>query len=473
MPKIIFKCRYLKNGAGNHLSNVVNYIATRNGVDKMDDSEKNLPATAGQQNLITKITEEFHETAGMFEYSDYLTEQTRGNASEFISCAIDSNYDLVEKKKNYVDYIANRPHVEKIGSHGLFTATDDPVVISKVGEEIASHQGNVWTDIISIRREDANRLGYDNAKMWKALLRAHANDIAANMKIAPENFRWYAAMHNESFHPHVHLIAYSINPKEAYLTEKGIENIKADLAKDIFRQDLMQIYTEQTKVRDELTNDSKYVMQDIVSQIQNGRYKDEKVEQLLTELSRRLKNVGGKKVYGYLKSDVKIIIDNIVDELAKDEELTKLYDIWYEQRYAVLKTYTETLPPKQPLSRQKEFKTIKNMVITEAMNLSNYYNTFKEELEPEEMQFLEQRKKESSNYTDGVNKQESQKAKYAESPAFTTPNMFVLNAVARLFKHCSQILINETSKKGKNEMQVDKKLRREIDEKKQAHGIRI
>jgi hypothetical protein len=197
------------------------------------------------------------------------------------------------------------------------------------------------------------------------------------------------------------------------------------------------------------------------------------VAHLLIELSRRLKNIGGKKVYGYLKSDVKIIIDNIVDELAKDEELTKLYDIWYEQRYAVLKTYTETLPLKQPLSRQKEFKSIKNMVITEAMNLSNYYNTFKEELEPEEIQFLEQRKKESSNYTDGVNKQESQKAKYAESPAFTTPNMFVLNAVARLFKHCSQVLINETSKKGKNEMQVDKKLRREIDEKKQAHGIRI
>jgi hypothetical protein len=473
MPRIIVKCRYLKSGKKSHLSNMVKYIATREGVDKLDDGEKDLPSTHSQQKLIAGIVQELPETVELFEYADYLKEQTRGSAYEFICSAIDKNYDLIGEKKNYVEYIANRPHVDKIGCHGLFTSTDDPINISKVAEEVSAHQGNVWTNIISLRREDAARLGYDNAKMWRTLLRSHANEIADNMKIAPENFQWYAAMHNQSHHPHVHLIAYSIDPKEAYLSEQGIENIRASLAKDIFRQDHMQIFTEQTKIRDELTRESKNVIFDIVSQIEYGSYQNIKVENLLSELSEKLKNTSGKKVYGYLNADMKMLIDNIVDEMAKDARFAKLYDLWYEQRYEALRTYADTMPPKQPLSKQKEFKSIKNIVIAEAMNLSNNNADLNKNFEPEDMHFNDLQQLKSKDSETYAKKKESSKVEYAKIPVFSANNILISNALISLFKNCSRILINEISKENRNELQVDKKLRREIEEKKHAQGIRI
>ena len=467
MPRIIFKCNYLKDSAKKHISNIVKYIATRDGVDKMSDTDKNLPCTNEQKRLIEQIICDNPDSTKLFEYIDYLEKQTQGNASEFISRAIDENYDLAGKKKNYVDYIANRPRVEKLGSHGLFTATDEPINISHVADEVSNHKGNVWTNIISIRREDATRLGYDNAKRWMALLRSHANEIADNMKIAPENFRWYAAMHNESHHPHVHIIVFSKDPKEGYMTEQGIENIRSSLAKDIFRQDLMQIYSEQTRVRNELAVDSKNTMQDIICQIESGSYKNEKVEQLLLELYRKLKNTTGKKAYGYLKEDVKAIIDSIVDELAKDERLIRLYELWYEQRYAVLRTYTDTLPPKQPLSQQKEFKSIKNMVIAKALKLSDHHFDYKED----DMQNTAENISDDTTIISDDNF--SNEKTLIEITGTDKLNISTLSAVTRLFKYCSSLIANEVDRKGKQEQHIDKKLLREIDDKKQAHGIRM
>ena len=498
MPRIIFKCNYLKNKSARHITNTVKYIATRDGVDKMTESEKFLPVTDMQKDLIERIIKDAPDTMDFFEYADYESNPTIKNAMEFINSAIDSNYDLVGKKKNYVDYIANRPRVDKIGTHGLFSATDDPIIIAKVAEEISQHTGNVWTNIISLRREDAARLGYDNAKAWMALLRSHATEISTNMKIAPENFRWYAAMHNESNHPHVHMIAYSVNPKEGYLTENGIENIRADLAKDISRQDLMQIYTEQTKIRDNLTQDSRNVLEEIVSQIYKDGYENRNVESLMVDLSLKLNNTSGKKVYGYLPKDIKEIIDRIVDELLKDERLTKLYDLWYEQRYAVLKTYTDTIPAKLPLSQQKEFKSIKNLVIHEAMNLDVQQEHFKDRSENEDLESVETSLSEATptastppvgpvaalpivflmdipaaqlNSAISITPTINEFLTKAVSPIVFSNNTAI--AVSNLFRHCSRILSNEISNRNKNSMQMDRKLQKEIDEKKQAHGIRI
>ncbi|HQK35815.1 MAG TPA: MobP3 family relaxase, partial [Spirochaetales bacterium] len=219
----------MKNAPKAHLANLVEYVATREGVEKVSDSSHLLPATKNQQQLISEILKMLPDTADLFEYEDYLKKPTRENASEFISIALENNLDLIGKKKNFVDYIANRPRVEKFGSHGLFTDEGVPVVLSKVADEVSNHSGNVWTNIVSLRREDAERLGYDCAKPWQDLIRAQRNIIAENMKIAPENLRWYAAFHNESHHPHIHLIAYSINPQEAYVTKQGIENMRGSL----------------------------------------------------------------------------------------------------------------------------------------------------------------------------------------------------------------------------------------------------
>ena len=188
--------------------------------------------------------------------------------------------------------------------------------------------------------------------------------IARNMKIAPENFRWYAAFHNESHHPHVHMIAYSTDPDEAYLTKNGIREIKSTLAKQIFRQDLISIYEKQTEYRDELKVNSREVIADIISKINSEVYDNPKLEEMLLQLADRLSKTNGKKVYGYLKPDIKAIINSIVDE-----RISALYDLWYEQHESVIKTYTDELPERIPLSQNKEFKSIKNAVIQEAMNI--------------------------------------------------------------------------------------------------------
>jgi len=379
MPRIIFKCRYLKN-ASEHLANFIEYAATREGVEKVPDSTGLLPATKKQQRLIAEIISKLPDTAGLFEYEDYLKDKTRENASEFIAVALEQNLDLLGKRENYVGYIANRPGAEALGSHGLFTDAGLPVVLSKVAEEVANHAGNVWTNVISLRREDAARLGYDNAKAWRDLIRGQRNHIAEQMKIAPENLRWYAAYHNEGHHPHVHLIAYSVNPTEAYLTKQGIENMRSSLAREIFKQDLIQIYSEQTKRRDALTRQSRESMREIIGQISSGVCENKTIEELIARLAERLKHTSGKKKYGYLKAPLKAVVDRIVDELARDERVKQCYEKWCELRNEVLRTYADMLPDPLPLSRRKEFKSIKNMVIAEAMSIGGHHFTF----EPDE-----------------------------------------------------------------------------------------
>jgi len=381
MPRIIFKCLYLKNAPQAHLSNLVEYVATREGVEKISNNSRFLPATKSQKQLISEILKKLPDTSDLFEYEDYLKKQTRENASEFISIALENNLDLIGKKKNFVDYIANRSGVEKLGTHGLFTDDGVPVVLSRVAEEVSNCRGNVWTNILSLRREDAARLGYDNAKQWQDLIRAQRNIIAENMKIAPENLRWYAAFHNESHHPHIHLIAYSVNPKEAYVTKQGIENTRGSLAREIFRQDLMQIYEKQTERRNALNKQSCETIQDIITRINSGICENKNIEELITHLAERLKHTTGKKQYGYLKASLKVVIDQIVDELARDERVAKFYNSWYEMRNEVLSTYADKLPPPVPLSQQKEFKSIKNMVIAEALNIGNHHFIFESDEE--------------------------------------------------------------------------------------------
>lgn len=379
MPRIIFKCRYLKN-ASVHLSNMVEYVATREGVEKLPDSTRLLPASKKQQQLVAEVLNKFPDTTDLFEYEDYLKEQTRENASEFISMAVEQNLDLLSKRKNYVGYIASRPRVETLGTHGLFTDVGVPVVLPQVADEVGNHTGNVWTIVISLRREDATRLGYDKAKAWQDLIRGQRNCIANQMKITPENLRWYAAYHDEGHHPHVHLIAYSSDPKEAYVTKEAIKNMRGSLAREIFKQDLLQIYSEQTERRNILTKQSQDTMKEIIHQISSGVCENKTIEELISNLAERLKHTSGKKKYGYLKAPLKAVIDQIVDELTRDERVAQCYAKWHELRGEVLRTYVDKLPPPLPLSCQKEFKSIKNMVIAEALNIGDHHFTF----EPDE-----------------------------------------------------------------------------------------
>lgn len=246
MSKLILFSPYYK-AKDNNMGGYARYLATRDGVQLPENTKLNLPATKKQTALIEKMMNDFPESRELHEYEDYKKEQTIGNASEFISRVLESNLKILGMGE-YLKYMGTRPGAERIAEHGLFSDKGVPVILDKVEEEINSYQGNIWTHIISLRREDAARLGFDNVKAWQKLLWAKRNEIAANMNIDPKNFRWYAAFHNEGHHPHVHMIAYSTDTSEPYLTREGIKNIKSCFSKEIFKDDLIQIYKEQTDI---------------------------------------------------------------------------------------------------------------------------------------------------------------------------------------------------------------------------------
>lgn len=378
MARIILKCPYLKGGekTAAHLSNLVKYIATRDGVEKMESGHKLWHSTKKQKDLIAQILREFPDAKDLFEYEDYLENPDRGNASEFITIALEQNLDKIGGREKYVDYIANRPRVEKFDSHGLFTAGDEPLVLSQVADEVSGHTGNVWTPIISLRREDAARLGYDNASAWKALLSEKAVELAENLKIHPDHLKWYAAFHNESHHPHIHMVCYSTDRGEGYLTKQGIKKMKSSLANEIFRQELIPLYGEKTQRRDDLKQQAAESMRELIRQMKGGVLQSDRMEQLLTRLAERLQSVGGKKQYGYLKADLKNVVYEIVDELALDSRVSEAYRLWWEARGRIESIYTETPSEPPPLSRCDDFKFIRNMVIQEALLIGSM--TFEE-----------------------------------------------------------------------------------------------
>lgn len=370
MARLITKFKYLKPEDRKNLGGYAEYIATREGVEKIDESRKFTPATDKQRKLIQKIISDFPDSKSSLEYEDYLKDKTIGTASEFITRALEENADEMMHTKTYADYIATRPRAERIGSHGLFTDNGVAVDLQKVSDELNAHTGNVWTAIVSLRREDAERLGYDNGSRWRDMLRSQTQTLSKNLRIPMSNLRWFAAFHNESYHPHVHMIVYSTDPTEGYLSGKGLMALRSSFAKDIFAQDLLCEYKKQTEHRDALKVQSREVLAELIVKINGGTYDNPQVEDLLQTLAKRLAVTSGKKQFGYLRKDIKEIINSIVDELGKDERIAALYDLWYESKETALKVYTERQPERLPLSQNKEFKSVKNMVIAEAMKLN-------------------------------------------------------------------------------------------------------
>ena len=383
MARFILKWRYIKANSQKHSTNLVKYIAPREGVAKCDESWKHQPATIDQQRLINNLVADFPESVQSFEYQDYTSAPTKKTASDFIGRTIEDNLDLIGKKENYVGYIAMRPRVEKQGAHGLFTQKDSEINLAEIAKTVAEHEGAVWTTVMSLRREDAEKLGYDNAKAWRDLLRGQSNKLAKAMGIPLADLRWYAAFHNEGSHPHIHLVSYSAG-KEPYMTEQGLQSFKADFAREIFKQDNLHIYQEQTAYRDELRRTGREKMSAIVREINNGAYDNETVKIMLRNLVQELDNYTGRMVYGYMPKKAKNLIDGVVDELAKDERIAELYNLWYEQRENIVRTYQDSMPQRIPLSQNKEFRAIKNAVIQEALNLLHNNITFEDDVFEEE-----------------------------------------------------------------------------------------
>ena len=322
MPKIIVTSRYIKPNSHKRFGNYIKYIATREGVEKPTPKKE-------------------------------------------------TNREL--DREIFMNYLNSRPN-----SHGLFSETDDPLVLDKVAKEVANHPGALWTHIVSLKREDAERTGYTTLERWRDLVRRRIVDIAEAQKIAPENIRWYAAFHNKETNPHVHIVVYSADVKQGYLTNKGIEKIRSAFANDIYKDELQNLYQQQTAVRDKLRSEAENVMEKLLAELQNGSFENPQLEQLLLKLHMQLQNIKGKKVYGYLQPHVKETVDRIVAELAKNPALKKMYAEWCELEQQKYETYTSAVQKFPPLEENKVFKPIKNAVIRAVLEMPFSERSFTE-----------------------------------------------------------------------------------------------
>ena len=467
MAGVFFSSPYLKGGKQSaKLANLTKYISTREGVELLKDTDSSLPATKQQQDFISRLLKMFPDTREMPEYEDYQTEHSQKNAAEFISQVQENYAYLLDKRENYVDYVANRPGVKKLGEHGLWNADGKVPVLQNAVDEVAHHQGNVWTPVIAIQRSDAERLGYDSAESWRSLICSEIDQIAKTYKILPSHLKWYAAFHEKERSVHVHLVIFSADPNEGYLTKPAILELRSAFTRQIFKDDLKNIYVQQTAYRDQIQENALDVMESLIQQMQNGELSNPKLELLITELAERLQNYSGKKVYGYLPPATKRIVDAIVDELAGDERVAEAYSLWQDMRDEVFSFYSKAKPERVLLSQQKEFKPVRNMVIREVV------------------QMMEQQQDEGINCDDPTQTVPELETASESSVPTAAPNMpshsehratppeSISACMVRMLHHMGNIFRDNVGASGYRGLQIDKKRRKELQEWKIALGHR-
>ncbi len=362
MPKLIVTSRYLKSGGQKNLANYVKYIATRQGSVAVKQNSGTAPATDAQRKLIDSLLKDFPDSKEMLEYIDYQQSPTQKSASAFIREALERNADRLANRENYVNYLANRPGAVKFGSHGLFSSEDKPIDLEAVAKEIADHSGNVWTHVVSLRRDDAQRMGYDTLDTWRNLVKRQIPNIAKAQKIDLANLRWYAAFHDKQTNPHVHIVVYSTDEHEGFLTKQGIEKIRSGFVNDIYADELHHLYAQQTDLRNLLKQQSADLMHRLAAEIQSGT-SDAELCDLILRLHSQLANTKGKKVYGYLKPQIKRTVDRIFERLAEHEAIQKMYALWCDMEQQKHDVYSSAKVDFPPLSENPQFHSVRNMIV--------------------------------------------------------------------------------------------------------------
>lgn len=457
MPRIIIKVPNIKTGGG--AKGMAEYIAKREGVDKsVNEVVTVAKPTKKQMKYIDELLKMCPDAIDSYEYTDYILNPTRQNASAFISVVAENNPEVFENRETYLNYIATRPNVQKLGEHGLF-GMEDNIILSKVKEEIANQKSVIWTPIISLTRVDAARLGYDNANAWKDLIRSKQMDIAEIFNIPQDEFTWYAAFHNEGHHPHLHMMVYAKDSSKGHLSEHGIEKFKSLIAKEIFHDDMYHLYDEKTKAREEISDESKKQIKELIDKINKNDYSDSEICDRLIELSEKLKDLKGKKTYGYLPKPLKKEVDEILKVMAGDENISKLYSKWCEVQRKIVGIYNDKDVEFPNLCDNKEFYKIKNAIIGEAQKLND-------------SRIFDAHDKEDTSETENTDEHDENSAKAYEAPEKNSG--IAMNAM-NLFCRLASIIENDTDEKieGFHKTIVDSKVRREEQKKKQQLGIKM
>ena len=448
--------RYLKSGSGKNLSNYVKYIATREGAAVVKENNGTAPATKAQQELITSLLKDFSDSKSSFAYEEYKNSPTQKNASKFIDETIEHNSDIVANKKNYMGYLANRPGAVKFGSHGLFSQTDEPISLKKVAMEVAEHKGNVWTHVVSLRRDDAQKMGYDNLTVWRELVKRQIPNIAKQSKINMANLKWYAAFHDKETNPHVHIVVYSTNEREGFLTEDGIEKIRSGFMNDIYADELKHLYQQQTETRDLLKAESAKLMKQLSSDIAYNNCIDTEIVDLMRKLHGQLQNTKGKKVYGYLHKDTKQTVNEIFFRLSQNDTIQKMYRLWCDMEQSKHDFYSSAKVDFPSMVDNEHFKSVKNMIIHSAMERLSDAPLIESENAPDT------NTTESDNVIGDINE--------VSMPLVANENSFA-GAALELLLGVSRF-INEDYDKEQRKLysKVDKKLRKAIECKRLSLG---
>lgn len=433
MARLIVKIKYMKPSAGRKMGRYAKYIGTREGVAKIDDSHKKQGPPG---NLLSE-----EELSGIFP--------------EEIS------------PKTYADYIATRPRAERIGKHGLFTDAGVEVNLEEVSRELNAFEGTMWTAIISLRREDAARLGYDTGARWRTMLRDHRDELADIFRSTPSRFKWYSAFHDEGHHPHVHVIIYDKENK-GYLTKEGVERIKSIFANDIFQNEMLMLEREKTDRRDQLRQRGKEEIEEVIARIQMGTNDNILLQALLMDLARRIREHKGKKYYTYLKAADKKLVDSIIDEIGRIPAVKELYDLWYEKQEQLASIYKTEMPERVPLSANPVFKPLRNHVIQAAgeIEMDDLVDDQEKSDEDEKLDLGGLKDTKHEVYCEkkcDSRREVMDKKKEAGNVALVTTRL--LNNVSRIFR-------DQFKDNPQHRAKVDRKLRQKIREKEEAHGIK-
>ena len=448
MARLIQKSGYIKNGKA---TGYMEYVATRDGVEIIQSTE---PATKKQKQFIKRLLKDFPDAKELFEYSDYLQTPNRGTASAFIAVALDTHLHEVESESGYMSYIAQRPRAEKHGGHGLFSEVDT-TDLKAAKAELDAHDGKVWTFIFSLRREDAERLGYNKAAAWQNLLKQESAAIAEAMRIRTDDFRWYAAYHDEGHHPHVHMMVWSAEPKKGYLTRDGIAAMRSKMTNAIFHEEMKELYIKKDTAYKESVQTAKESLLMYIRMLESSESTDPVIEQKLRELSQTLEQIDGKHVYGYLPKEVKAQVDEIVERLAQLPEVADCYDQWWKLKDEIAGYYRRNTPPRQPLVQQKEFRTIKNMIIQQA-------ETFRQPVPEQAPVKAEPNEQQVPPSTESP-------AAMAQPQAVASQSAIEVGVVSQLLHHMSRVFRGNMPVIPPA-LRIDSKRRRRLQEKRMAMG---
>ncbi|MEF2908623.1 MAG: MobP3 family relaxase [Oscillospiraceae bacterium] len=462
MARLIQKTGFIsRKSAGGYMK----YIATREGVEVLTGKG---PATEKQKEMVAKLLKDFPDVRDSFEYEDYKQAPTLHTASALISAALDSHMQNLQSENGYLKYIATRPGAEKHGAHGLFGRQENTNLTAAM-HDLTAHDGNVWTIIYSLHREDAERLGYNNATAWRKLLVSQQNKFAEAFHVPVSALHWYAAYHDADTHPHIHMMIWT--DQETVLKRDAVVKLRSAMTNSIFQAELENLYIRKDIAYKDVTEAAREVMHDLVDRMESVSEPPASIQEKLLELALELRTVSGKKQYGYLKKSLKDKVDEIVDELEKLPEVAAYYAVWNGLRDTLEGYYKNRPRQHNPLSQQKEFRAIKNTIIQEAERLRQQMEQTQAATEQDSSQDEEPSTENTSTDASANPTLAGENTSSVTSHSVRLPSEYLLNSTIRLFHQMGQIF-RDNAAPPSNPMgvRIDSKRRKKLMQKRLAMG---